>query len=172
MLYCLSWPILCRNIALRDLQSRKLMEELYGTMSVSNKIGNAFAKVITPAMLSAGCMGIIVATFMSLGDLNLPFVLRLFCPFAALAAAGMVFEQIYEGVCFTRKSQEIIARLQSTDQLYLKGLSRKQKDGLLKRAKAFRPIVVPIGSFCNVSMGVIQVTWDEVLNQILFLFSL
>ena len=148
------------------------MEDLYGIVSVYNMVGNVFAKVITPAMLLAGCLGIIVATFMSIGDLNLPLTLHVFCPFAALAAAVMVFEQIYEGVCFTRASQGIIARLLSTEEPCLKGMTKIQRTAVMKKAKAFRPVVVPIGGFCNVSMGVIQVTWDEVLNQILFLFSL
>ena len=147
------------------------MEELYITMSVYYSIGGAAAKTLTTPLVLAGCIGVIVPGFLSFKNFKLPIILVLFCPFSALTAALLVFGQTYEAVQFTRESEEMIARLLSTHQLYGKSMSKREMDVMMKRAKAFRPIKVPIGGFCYASMGVIQVCWEEILNQILFLLS-
>ena len=154
------------------MEDRKRIEDLYAVMLVCSKAGHDVAKVVTPALGLAGCLGITVATYLSLAELHLAFLWRIFSALSATAGAAIMFQQIYESVCFTRASQGIIARLLSMEQSYFQGMGRKERNAVMKRAKAFRPLVIPIGDFCNASMGVIEVAWEEILNDVLFLLSL
>ena len=141
-------------------------------LTVGSKIGYDVAKVLSPAMLLAGCAGIIVATFMSLTHMQLSFFLQACYAISAVFCVGILFEQIYECVCFTRDSERIIERLLSMEQSHLRGMTRREMEAVMKRAKAFRPIMIPIGSFCDVTMAVIEVSWEEIMNQVLFLLSM
>ena len=142
------------------------------TLTVGSKFGYNVAKVLSPAMLLAGCAEIIMGTFMSLTNLQSSLLLQgLYASSAALCVA-ILFEQIYECVCFTEKSRQIIERLLSLEQPHLRGMTRKEREAVVKKAKAFRPIMIPIGGFCHVSMAVIEVSWEEMLNEVLFLLSM
>ena len=155
------------------MESREIVEDLYESISVYTRIAIMdVARAITPGLFLTGCIGISLATFLALADFHLGFPLRTFYAFVSALTAAILFEQAYEGVTLTRESQGIIARFLSVKQLYFQGMPWKDRDARLKRAKAFRPICIPIGGFCNVSMSVIQVVWEEILNHILFLFSL
>ena len=141
-------------------------------MLVGFGIGFEIARILSPAMLLAGSVGIIVTAFISLTHLQSALFLQAICALTAVMGTGIVFEQIYECVCFTRSSEQILARLRCADQLYLKGMTRMERLAIMKRAKAFQPIRIPLGGFCHVSMGVIRAAWEEILNQLLFLLSM
>ena len=161
-----------RRLPLNDLNDRKLVEDLYITLTVGSKVGHDVAKVLSPAMLLAGCAEITIATFMSLTNLQLWLLLQACYTVGAVVSAGILFDQIYECVSFTQESQQIIERLVSMEQSHLRGMTRKEREAAVKKAKAFRPVLIPIGGFCNVSMAVLEVSWEEILNQVLFLLSM
>ena len=150
------------------------MEDVYQVMSVLGQVWHGVAKMTNPALLLVGSLGIILATYLSLADLHLAFFFHVLAALGAVAGAGVMFEHMHELVGYTRLSQGILARLLSLDESYLNGKTRKERIGILKRAKAFRPFLTPVGPrpFCNGSIGVNQVVWEEILNQVLFLVSL
>ena len=117
-------------------------------------------------------LAIIVSTFLSLADLNLPFPLHALYAFCAFSGTIIFFAEACELVGVEQKSQEIIDELLSVEQAHLQGLTWKGRVSAMKKAKAFKPVVIPIGSFCGASMDVARALWEEILNQILFLFSL
>ena len=155
-----------------DPSSRERVEELYGIMSVYNGLFSIYARRVIPPALVGGSMGVIVAIFMSLSDLNLPFVLAVFYRAVAVSSLGVLFGAIYECVCITRMSERILGNLLSTDQKYLQDMASKEREAVMKRAKVFRPVLLPLGGFCSITMGVAKSSWHEIVNQVFFLFSL
>ena len=157
-----------------DLESRKRVEQLYGQMSVYNgAILFPYLKSISAPEILIGSLAVIVGTFISLANgLHMPLLLLAFTPVVPLSAIALMFGQIHEGVCISRASENIIGQLLSPGQACLVGMARTEKIAVLKRARSFRALLLPIGGFCLFSISVIQVIWEEILNQILFLFSL
>src|SRR4051794_26131475 len=119
-----------------------------------------------------GSVGIIMSTFMSLKEMGVPPLMFPFFPVAAVVAAFLGFGMIYEGVCITRMSEGILESLMSNNGGYLRRLGKSGSSVIMKRAKAFTPVFFPIGGFCQFSMGVMQNVLDEIINQVLFLYSL
>ena len=148
------------------------MEQLYGTMWVYGSALSAVSKVIIPTMLLSGGIGIVMMTFLSLRNFNMPTFLFLCVSSTALAGSLVMFGQIYEAVCITRASQAIISRMLSAEELDLKLMTKSERDEIMRRAKAFRLVQAPIGDFGYVSMSVFMACCEEILSQVLFLLSL
>ena len=69
-------------------------------------------------------------------------------------------------------SEGILGNLLSMDRKYLQDMTRMERETVMKRANVFRTVLLPVGGFCYVIMGVAETTWDEIVNQVFFLFSL
>ena len=154
------------------MESRKFVEDLYTAMSVFNRKLSVYIQIVMVPVVLCGSLGIIFATFLGLRHGDLPTLIYVFNAVSGPAGMLLLFGQIYEGVCVVRASDEIVAELLATDRPYLQGMTKRKKMAVLKRAEAFRAVSLPIGSFGHFSMHVVQGLWEEILNQILFLFSL
>ena len=162
----------CRKIRVKDIASRNLVEGLYATASVYNRVMYEQLRVTSAPALLATSLGVIITIFLSLKGMDLPLFVYIFCQIAGTMGAILMFGQIYECVSIIRVSEGIIGGLLAPDRKYLCLMTRQTRMEIMKTAKAFRAAEFCIGGFCGASVEVIQGIGEEILNQILFLFSL
>ena len=62
-------------------------------------------------------------------------------------------------------------RLLDYEAEHLRGMTKKQRMNIMKRAQALRAVNFPTGPFAEFSLNVTINIWEEVLNQLLFLLS-
>ena len=89
--------------------------------------------------------------------------------FVTVMLMGVIFGASYDALQLTKAAEEVIANLHSVKNFHGGGLRGR---GVLKRAKAFRPIKYPVWVFGEFSIEVPIIIWDEILNQLLFLLTL
>ena len=153
-------------------EERREVECLYVTLEVQMKIYLYWAFVIMfPFLFNMG-VGAIICLYIPLGLPESPAWLSFCFLFLAAVILGVVFWMAYDMVLVARASEEVLRRIKSFNEHWREnGISDLQRLGLLKRAKAMRPIGVPIGEFGEMSLDVPVIMWDEILNQLLFLLS-
>ena len=119
--------------------------------------------------LSAGA---ILCLYIPIRHHEVPALLRLCFLLVAAIILGVTFWWSYDVVLLTRASEEVLEKLKSFDKNWREhGVSDLQRLRYLKRAKACRPVDIPIGIFGEFSLDVPVIMWDEILNQLLFLLS-
>ena len=75
-------------------------------------------------------------------------------------------------MCAKEDSEETIGKLQSPVSTDLQTLSLEERKKIIKRAKAMTGLQFDIAGLADYSWSVPLGAWDEILNQLLFLFSL
>ena len=83
-----------------------------------------------------------------------------------------LFGQGYDIIYAKEDSEEFVGKLQSQASPALQNLSLEERRKLLKRSKAMAGLQFDIAGLANYSWAVPLGAWDEILNQLLFLFSL
>ena len=153
------------------MEGRAFVERLYICLQHHFRVYSIWIKFEMPPLLSSISVAVIVAAFVSIRYTDLPLVLYLVYPNTACNLMFMVFWLCYDIVRIVRASEEIIGRLQSDDADYLRPLSRAMRVQVLKRARALKEIVYPVGEFSELTLNLPIAMWEEILNQILFLLS-
>ena len=149
------------------------MEFLYVTLEVQMKIYHYWALIVWfPLLLNFG-IAVIICLYIPIGRPEVPAWLSLCFLFVAATIIGVVFWITYDIVLVARASEEVLGKLRTFDEPYWreKSVSSLLRSQFLKRAKACRPIEIPIGTFGEFSLDVPVIMWDEILNQLLFLLS-
>ena len=83
----------------------------------------------------------------------------------------LIFWHSYDMLQVVQASEDVLGELSQHQATYFNGMARAQRLELMKRSKAMRPLVFYIGN-SEFSIGLPINTWDEILNQVLFLLSL
>ena len=84
----------------------------------------------------------------------------------------MVTLDIYDAVVARRSADGVLAGLQSRTSCFYARLERAEKIEFVRRARALPAVHLYIGEFNELTLDVAATTWDEVLNQLVFLLSL
>ena len=116
--------------------------------------------------------GAILCLYIPIRHHEIPALLRLCFPLVGIVIVVVSFWWSYDVVLLTRASEDVLGKLRSFDYNWREnGISDIQRLRYLKRAKACRPVNIPIGTFGEFSLDVPVIMWDEILNQLLFLLS-
>ena len=125
-----------------------------------------------PLLVNFG-WAIIICLYIPLGRPEIPAWLKVCFLFVAAVSLGVIFWAVYDMVLIARASEEVLGKLKTFDGGWREaGISNLQRLRFVKRAKACRPLDIPVGTFGDVSLGVPVIMWDEILNQLIFLLSL
>ena len=120
---------------------------------------------------SVSHLTMIVTTFVSIRYTELPIYYYVVFPNTAFTLMLIIFWLSYDGVLFTRASEDILSTLLSYEAPYVRQMPRAVRVQVMKRARAMRVIEFPIGEFADFSINLPITIWEEVLNQVLFLLS-
>ena len=126
---------------------------------------------LVPTLLSCSVL-VIVAVFVCIRAVGLPWWLYLFFVSSSLTVLFLTFWLPYQLVLALRASEDIVGVLTSIKDVYSAELSWNDRKYLAKKARATRTLGYRTGDFGNFSLDVPVVMWDEILNQLLFLLSL
>lgn len=132
---------------------------------------NSWVKfMIVPSIFSISST-IVVAIYATVKLTDVPILIHMGFAWIGFSFLIFLFWFGFELLVFIQSSEAIVATLASKDQ-YLLELERDERLYLIKFAKATRELGFNIGEFTNYSIDVLIAIWEELLNQILFLFSL
>ena len=148
------------------------MEFLYVTLEVQTKIYHPWVFILLFPLLVNFGLAVIICLYIPLGRPEVPAWLSFCFLFVAAVILGVIFWAAYDIVSLSRGSEEVLGKLKTFNEGWREnGITDLQRIRFLKRAKACRPIEVPIGGFGEMSLDVPVIMWDEILNQLLFLLS-
>ena len=154
------------------LEQRKELELLYITLEVHTKIVRNYHVIINFSNLINLGGAIVLCLYIPLRHPEVPALLNLCFLLVGIIVLGVCLWWSYDVVLLIRASEDVLGKLKTFDGNWReKGISDLQRLRFLKRAKACRPVDVPIGIFGEFSLDVPVIMWDEILNQLLFLLS-
>ena len=161
-----------RSVATTGTDRRRELERLYVILEVHVKmIRGWMATVLFPLLVNFGCL-IIICLYIPLGRPEMPAWLSFCFLFVPAVTLGVIFWVVDDIVLIRRASEEVLGKLRTFGAGSREnGISDFELAGFVKRAKACRPIAIPIGIFGDVSLDVPVIMWDEKLNRLLFLLS-
>ena len=136
------------------------------------KIYHYWASILLfPILVNFG-LAVIICLYIPLGRPEVPAWLSFCFLFEAIVVFGVIFWVAYDIALIGRACEEVLGKLKSFDEGWRgNGISDLQRSRFIKRARACRPIQIPIGSFGEFSLDVPVIMWDEILNQLLFLLN-
>ena len=148
------------------------MEFLYIMLEVHMKIYRRWVAVaLVPSLVNA-CGGIVLCLYIPIQHPELPMALNFTILLIGAVTLVVIFCTSYDLVLVMRASEAALGRLTTFGENWREsGISDLQRLRFLKRAKACRPLEVPIGAFAEFSLNVPVTMWDEILNQLLFLLT-
>ena len=159
-----------RNWKVKDRRSRETLLRTYVELQIYLRWGNEWVKNILPPTFF--CIGgaVVLLLYIPLAHSeSFPGLLSAGFAYVAMDLVAIVFWVCTDCLAVTRNTEDILISLQSKPE------AAWRLDGqveLLKRAKAVRPVLHPIGNFGSITLGVLVVFTEEILNQLLFLLSL
>ena len=155
------------------MTDRYKMEKSYGELMVYIKVLEVYLRTMLAPALGAGTLGVTVALFVSVKYTELPLHVYIFFPGAAAAGIMLTFLIIYEGIRLAKVSDGIKFQLAgSVDQQSLIGMTRLELKYIKRRARAYRPVALPINDFGTCSISVMFGLASGILNQVVFLLTL
>ena len=162
-----------RSAPITNMQEREELEFLYIVLEVQTKIFRRWGTIfVFPALVNFGC-GAILCLYIPIKYTEVPTIFNFCFLFVAAVILGVVFWLSFDTVLVIRGTEELLGKLRTLDRA---GRERRVTDltqlRFLKRAKACRPLEIPVGSFGEFSLEVPVIMGDEILNQLLFLLSL
>ena len=166
-----NWCHLFRNVDVRSLGSRQRLEQMYVQLEVFNRIGQVWIRFYFPPWLVTLATTVIIAAFFTIRFTQLPLFLYVFFPYIAVILMTLIFWQSYDMFCAIRTSEDVLAVLGRHEAPYFEHMTRAQRIEKMKRSKAMRPLVFPVAD-SDFSLNLPVSTWDEIINQTLFLLSL
>ena len=141
-------------------------------MQVFHCVLISWEKVFLPVVFFGVSTALTVLLFISIRFTDIPFYFYVCFPFVGLTLLALIFWVSYDIVKILRAADDLLGNFTSVAMPHLEHLSKSEKMEIMKRAKAMKPLDVPIGDFTDFSMTVPMNIWEEVLNQLLFLLSL
>ena len=162
----------CRRIKITDVDSHKRVEHLYRCMLVFNQVLLGWMKVFAPMAILGLSSCFIVLMFLTIRDTELPTLIYCAFPIVGCFFMGIIFWVSYDAMMAKRASEEILGNLQSAAYThYLREVDFQDRKVFLKRTKALRPAIFPIGNFGEVTFELPVIVWEESLDQPLVLLS-
>lgn len=163
--------LVLRDINVRGMQSRRRLEQMYVQLELFNRIAQVWIRFYFPPWLLAVSTGVIIAVFVSIRYTELPFLFYILFPYAGLNIMMLIIWQSYDMLHTIRASEDILGGLWQHHAPYFQGMTRAERIERMKRSNAMRPLVFPVAD-SEFSLSLPISTWDEIINQILFLLSL
>ena len=164
--------MLFRGVRAVTLEQRKELEFLYITLYLHTKTLHYYHMLIHFSNLTNLSAAAILCMYIPIQHHEVPAFLRLCFFLVGVIVLIICFWWSYDVVLLIRASEEVLEKLRSFDHNWREnGISDIQRLRYLKRAKACRPVGIPIGAFGEFSLDVPVIMWDEILNQLLFLLS-
>ena len=153
------------------MERRAKVEKMYLQLTLFNRVVHVWLRLVLPPAVFAISSTVIITLFVTIRYTQLPLMFYIIFPYVGLTVIFMMFWQFYDVIRILRAAENILEPLWSHEAPYLKRLSKVERTKVLKKAKAMRPLVFPIGD-SEFSINVPIMTWEEILNQMVFLLSL
>ena len=155
-----------------DLESHVRQLELYNRLRISVKIVVTWLQsALLPYLFCVGS-SVVFMVYLVLRNQSLPRVVGLIMTYTAVVILVSIFIVSLDVMAIIQASEGVVQNLLSPQHGYYRDADPIVKAGLLKAARALRPIELPIGHFAKFDLGVTQVMYEEMLNQLLFLLAL
>ena len=144
---------LCRSAATTRTKERREVERLHIMLEVHIQMFRCWMMVVFfPVLVNFGC-AIIICLYIPLGRPEVPAWLSFCFLFVATVSLRVIFWVVYDMVLIARASHDVLGKLKTfTGDSGQNCISDLQRLGFVKRAKACRPIVIPIGTFGDASL--------------------
>ena len=157
---------------MNSIRSRAVRMRAYVELQIYNVVANEWVRIaLAPIFFSLGGVVVILWYIPLKHSEVIPGSISAGFSYLGVAMAAVVIWTATDALGTTRTSESVLLELQA------RPTSRPQlvwlrQTGLLKRARALRPVAHPIGSFGNITLSVPVVFLEEIFNQLLFLLSL
>ena len=158
---------------MKNERGRELLLRAYIQLQVYNRVFSEWARIVYPP--GYFCIGGTAVVWLYVALAHSGSVPGLLCAALAYLSAALVscvFLLTSDTLKVTRESETVIMTLQTKTKSSRSESERMAQLVLLKRAKAIRPVAHPVGNFSSVTLGVLIVFVEEIINQLLFLLTL
>ena len=154
------------------MRNRERLEKLFIYMEIYGRIFSKWLKYTICPTLFFGGSGVVVFLYVTFRHTNLPLGIYLAFPYCVLTVMGLLVWLSYDANRVIQSSREICLKLQSVQSPCFNGLTKSQREKVVRRALASRPCAFPVGIFSNFSLTVPIKMWEQILNQLVLLLSL
>ena len=153
------------------LKSRRRLEQMYVRLELFHRIGQVWVRFYFPPWLVACSTTVIVTAFVTIRYTELPLIVYGIFPNMAITLLTVIFWQSYDMLRIIRASEDILGVLWKHETPYFRGMTRAKRIEKMKRSRAMRPLGFLVAD-SEFSVNLPIDTWDEIVNQTLFLLSL
>ena len=153
------------------MKSRRRLEQMYVKLELFHRIGQVWIRFYFPPFLVALSTSVIQAAVVTIRYTELPLIVYILYPFSAITLMLIIFWQSYDMLRIIRASEDILGGLWKHEAPYFHGMTRAKRIETMKRSKAMRPLGFPVAD-SEFSLNLPIDTWNEIVNQTLFLLSL
>ena len=153
------------------MKSRRRLEKMYVQLETFNRIGQVWVRFYFPPFLVAASCAVILTSFVTIRYTELPLIVYVIFPYTAIIVMIIIFWQSYDMLRIIRASEHIMGGLWKHEAPYFHKMARAERIEMMKRSKAMRPLGFPVAD-SEFSLNLPIDTWNEIVNQTLFLLSL
>ena len=158
------------------MEAHGQVEDLYVCLEIYAGILGDWARLTLPFAI-LGAVATVVGTMIVVvkyGGPELPLVVYLLYPTVGGIIGFNMFSLFNEAVHVTRISEGIRTELLAQGLTLVQGApdGKVTRAAVVKRVRALRPVTLPVGRFTHISFGLMCDVWDEIINQLVFLFCL
>ena len=162
------------TIPIENVQSRKVVEMLYVELQILNVVGNQIIHHMLPCAMLACGSAIVTCLFIFLKHYDQSTIAMLVSTSSGCVGITCLLVMIwmaYDTLVVLRMSEQVLAKLKFKADPFLREMTELDRLGFLKRALAFRPLLVSVGQFTNFNLGVTVALCEEIINQLLMLLA-
>lgn len=160
-----------RKLPIKNFVQRHNVERLRICLDLHSKILNTWLSYVIPPMVLAFFCTIVVTSYVTLRHTGIPVYLYVFFPFTGATLMSFIFLFSYDAHSIVSCIDGLTAALLEPQARCFQWMRKAARDRVMKRAKAFRPFIIPLGPFGRFSLNFPIDFWEEVLNYLMLLLS-
>ena len=168
------WRFVHRGVpeaAARKQEDKKTLEFLYIILEVQTKLYRGWIIFFLLPLIFNCCCGALAFLYIPIRHPEMPIMMNVSLLVLAATILTVILWVSVEFVLVVRGSEEVLGKLSTFEEDWRRDFSVVERLRFLKRAKACRPVEVPVGTFGAFSLDVPIIICDEILNQLIFLLS-
>ena len=156
----------------QSLQDVEILWRAYEGLQVFHSVAAQYTRFFLLSTFVGVATTIIVCFYVSIRDSELPLIIYILFLIAGVTMFFWLFWYAYQVVMMVRVAEEIVGIFTAAPYKHYKELLREEKKYLMRKGRATRPLGYRMGNFADFSLDVPVATWEEIVNQLLFLLSL
>ena len=164
------------SIPVPNARRRRKIQSLYIQVQIANDVVNFATRQCLPYAFFALGTTIVIGLFTFIRHFGHSVALiNLVVALVGIVCLGFLFHTFWaswDGLEAIRMSEDLVRKLRSPEETYLKALPKMERLWLLKRARAIKPLHIQIGNFSTYDQDALFAIWNEIINQLVFLLSI